>query len=384
MKQKRVFISDIHMSDSRSVCPGNSDFPYSLLTPPSTTILEKFLDYIYSSKDIAELVILGDLFDTWTCPASIEPVKDYSTITEAKHNLGIVERLKQIAESRDIKLTYLPGCHDSEINPGFVIDTFPGINILASASGTPKYSFENISAEHGSRFSLFCSDTASREPYPPGYYIARILAESRTKTGKALKLPQTISAYVKKNFKRRDMVEDTFNSILQFCRISEDTPIKIREKHDSTSVTATDIARKFHNLFRQWHLDNSKEVDAFTGLITDTIGLSEAAHKVYFGKGDSNIVIMGHTHEAELQGFIHSDTFPDSFSETLPCKYIYANTGAWINGINNHTYIETEEYSNRSSVKLYRFTGNKHLLLKERYTESLTADNFISAKQLGV
>lgn len=372
------------MSDSRSICPGNSDFPYSLLTPPSTSILENFLDYIYESDEISELVILGDLFDTWSCPASVSPVTDYSSITEARHNRGIVERLQKISESREIKLTYLQGCYDSSINPGFIIDTFPGINILASATGPVKYTSDHIAAEHGSRYSLFCSETASRTQFPPGYYIARLLSESRTKTGRSLKLPQVIATHVKKNFKRRDMVEDTFNSIMDSCTVDPDTMISGSGNNASENIPAHEIAGQFHNLFRQWHLDDSKEVDAYTALISDTIGLSEAAHKVYFRKGKVDTVIMGHTHEPELQGFVHSDTFPDSFSESLPCRYIYGNTGSWINGINNHTYIETDWYNGRNYVKLFRFTGSKHLLLKERYTESLTADNFMSAKQLGV
>ena len=58
-RTKRVFISDIHLGDERSMTTAN---PYCWFNK-NIPILAQFLNDQLKSPDVKEVIILGDLFD---------------------------------------------------------------------------------------------------------------------------------------------------------------------------------------------------------------------------------------------------------------------------------------------------------------------------------
>jgi hypothetical protein len=75
-------------------------------------ILAQFLDDQLKSPDVKELVILGDLFDTWIIPTTYLPIKSFDRIIANKENKPVIDKLIALAASKDIKLAYVPGNHD--------------------------------------------------------------------------------------------------------------------------------------------------------------------------------------------------------------------------------------------------------------------------------
>ena len=65
-RTKRIFISDIHLGDDRSMSAPN---PYGCLKK-NIPVLAQFLEDQRRATDVKEVVILGDLFDAWIIPVS--------------------------------------------------------------------------------------------------------------------------------------------------------------------------------------------------------------------------------------------------------------------------------------------------------------------------
>jgi UDP-2,3-diacylglucosamine pyrophosphatase LpxH len=101
-RTKRVFISDIHMSDERSMTAQN---PYCWFKK-NIRILERFLDEQLQSTDVKEVVILGDLFETWVVPTNYEPLTSFADICSNPANKPVIDKLKALAAHREIKLAY--------------------------------------------------------------------------------------------------------------------------------------------------------------------------------------------------------------------------------------------------------------------------------------
>nr|NQU90032.1 hypothetical protein [Bacteroidota bacterium] len=109
-------ISDVHMGDKRA-----NEGKYSWFGQ-NKDAMEDFLDTVYQSDYIRQLVIMGDLFDEWIVPCSVSPIDpdaginnsaDYfNAIATAETNAGIIQRLKNIAADTAIELIYIPGNHD--------------------------------------------------------------------------------------------------------------------------------------------------------------------------------------------------------------------------------------------------------------------------------
>ena len=73
--------------------------------------LLNFLNDLLQSQDVAEVVILGDLFDRWVIPADQDPLISFQEIF-AK-NSEVITALQQLAEK--VILTYVPGNHDMSL-----------------------------------------------------------------------------------------------------------------------------------------------------------------------------------------------------------------------------------------------------------------------------
>ena len=92
-KTKRIFISDIHLS-SKEIYDNYLDIAWFKPDRHQQRLLNFIDKYIIAKKNtIKDVILLGDIFNTWICPATIPP-SSYQEIFDA--NLDIINKFKQI------------------------------------------------------------------------------------------------------------------------------------------------------------------------------------------------------------------------------------------------------------------------------------------------
>ena len=127
MPGKRIFISDIHLGDvARYSDPIAARRPRFSPAEHRERLLN-FLDkQILTGKDnVKDLILLGDVFDTWVCPFDAVP-PTYASIFESKENKPILDSLRNIANT-NVNLYYLNGNHDYDLSEIQLQEAIPGI-----------------------------------------------------------------------------------------------------------------------------------------------------------------------------------------------------------------------------------------------------------------
>ena len=100
-RNKLVFISDLHMNNHFSFAPTGDGYShaYTWLDENIPTVAA-FLNWLGKREDVAELIILGDLFDGWVCPMHHAPTMDFMDILTAPENAPIVDALKSLCKKQ--------------------------------------------------------------------------------------------------------------------------------------------------------------------------------------------------------------------------------------------------------------------------------------------
>jgi UDP-2,3-diacylglucosamine pyrophosphatase LpxH len=348
-RTKKIFISDIHMSDAWSMRPPH---PYCWLQK-NIPIFADFLDEQLLAKDVAEIVILGDLFDQWVIPVDRDPLLTIAEICKNPANKNIIENLKTIADSSQVKLTYVPGNHDMCADKAditsrkkFIENTFPGINFICD-SDKPNgvYHSGKLAAEHGNMYCLFNAPdtwTTSNSFLPLGYYISRLIANKVAKEGLQEDYHDVFNRFVQEFQLKPDFIEDLFFAITDDAGLNKDDNINMNGFIPS-AISIKEIGNLYQHLARNWDV-NHKTIRLLSAIIGDIGDLLHAANKEYLSQCNTNIVIFGHTHQYALKKHRQWGT-EEREEESLnpPSLAIYANCGAWVDTMAVCTYIETEE-----------------------------------------
>jgi UDP-2,3-diacylglucosamine pyrophosphatase LpxH len=172
MSGKRIFISDIHLGDDARYNDPKPNRRARFSPSEHGERLLNFLDkqILTGKDDVKDLVLLGDVFDTWVCPFDDVP-PTYVSVFESKENKPILDSLRNVANS-NVNLYYVNGNHDYDLSDTQLQEAIPGII-------TNIRSYEDdalgLYAEHGHLFTLFnrgYTDVANGLPI--GYYITRL------------------------------------------------------------------------------------------------------------------------------------------------------------------------------------------------------------------
>lgn len=376
-RTKRIFISDIHMGDERSM---NDPNHYGWFRD-NIPVLAKFLDDQLHAPDVKEVIILGDLFDTWVIPVDKPPLTKFEDIYSNPANKDVIDKLKALAADSDIKLIYVPGNHDMAMDIAgisstkqFMENNFRGIHFICdSAVPWGKYTTGTLAAEHGNHYCLFNAPdmwTAPKDTFLPlGYFISRIAAYNVSKTGTEDDSLDVLAKFFKDFKEDKDSIEAIFEALVQDAGLKQNDNIDLTGVPGYSAPTTMDTVKNhFSKLIQDWkEMKNIKIKDAIQGDALED--LSSAANLAYFNKSGSNtnIVIFGHTH---CPYFTPIDPFADQVDppphdNDKPWTYIYANCGSWIDnkwldkGLYGCTYVETEEDSNnkRHYVRLKTYSS---------------------------
>jgi UDP-2,3-diacylglucosamine pyrophosphatase LpxH len=101
---RRIFISDIHMGDERSMKPvAPHSYSYGWLQKNITKLPNFLYDQLHA-QDVGQVVILGDLFDQWVIPTDFDPLPRLDDICNNPANQGIIDNLKESARSSRLSL----------------------------------------------------------------------------------------------------------------------------------------------------------------------------------------------------------------------------------------------------------------------------------------
>ena len=309
---KRIFISDIHMGDDRSMKTSvQHPYPYGWLQK-NITILTNFLNKKLQAQDVSQLVILGDVFDQWVIPADLDPLPNIETICSNPANKGILDNLKEFALRS--KLSIVPGNHDMSscaknipIIKDFINTTFPGINfICGDHQPTGVYREGNLVAEHGNMYCLFNAPDAWTNPnsfLPLGYFISRLVAYKVAQTDQSENYLDILSKFINDFKQKPNFVYDLFLAIAEDSGLNESDNINMKGiSAFGPAITIDQVANKYMQLKQDWDKNSHKIDSTFAALGDSFFGLSDAAYRVYLGPGTDpniNIAIFGHTHAWE-------------------------------------------------------------------------------------
>ena len=109
-RTKALFLSDIHLSSQERY--DDTDFPCNykpnIHTPRLTNFLGKYLSKNKSS--LKDVVLLGDIFDTWACPAKeMPPTVDQIVLS----NPEVITAFKRFI-TEGVRLLFVEGNHDHD------------------------------------------------------------------------------------------------------------------------------------------------------------------------------------------------------------------------------------------------------------------------------
>ncbi len=324
MSRRTVFVGDIHIGSGAET----NWYQKSVHEPLLKCLLRYLRD---NSRNIEELVILGDWYDLW----NYHPFCSPPTIgLIMKQNPGLFERQSDgdfISLLDDVNIRFINGDHDMEVElrdinlelsrrtdrkvlPGH------GSDHEKPAVANTYYLNDAVWAEHGHQHDLFnkpaLNDDNPMAPLPLGYFVARIYCHFLQKKIASLhrmdaacvsgcgnpnyesygiKLPDLIAALMQQS--RQGEKFNPARIILDLMlQHNRNNLIDIKMAGKNLAEVRTDgIARFYPGLITE---DNFYEALCEAEVAYDGLGHFVRAH---FSENPHNrVVVMGHTHCASL------------------------------------------------------------------------------------
>jgi len=332
--KKIVLISDVHIGLRRH----KSEWFKKEHEKP----LCDFLGWIATRGDkVKDLVILGDFFDNWVCPAGVIP-PSIEDIIGAKPNHPIWTVL-HLCLRRLSNVFYVKGNHD-------MATTQEDLDLLRDKTSgkAPRlidcYLDGLLVGEHGHAEAMFNAPDLAHDPVfgiPLGYFVTRVLAV----TEKSADCPEAIGKYFlsahESKQKGRTLSETVLDAVMDFVGLKDKDMVEMGA--GVPDPTLGEVKAKYRDLYEYWK-EKKGEGKAVDALRAEAFGL---AGYVSMLQKRFKIAVLGHTHEAKLKSYPQQVKHDDSIKVTD----IYANAGKWCTG--KPTYVEvTNHTGGKWDVKL--------------------------------
>lgn len=378
VRNKIVTISDLHVGIDNSYAE----------SAKNQTLLVEFLKRLHHTKDVRELVIIGDFLDAWYLPIYYPSYTDEEKFYKGviANNQELIDELKHVIKS-GIRLVYVPGNHDLTLQQNVLSEAIPGIIQVSDAQGLGTYytgDRREIAIEHGHRYDVFSApDHISNKELcgndktilPAGYFYARYAA-TWVIEGK----PTIEKKYPAVNIVPDETNSDQYGAYLYYALIStvskrftpkEDLNDKIFKMHiagfndDYTYLDfypqlqsdGTISAKLYKNIQRTWAerqvQNNVKVPNSFIKAVKGTLSweyyLEQAKVQYLENKNEKvDVVVFGHTHMP-----VHCKVGEGKY---------YINDGTWVD--NNTDFPEaTRTFAvittgEQDTVGLYMYENN--------------------------
>jgi len=128
MKNKIIILSDIHIGDNSPTCW----YQKSVHEPYLAAILKWVID---NAQDVSELVLAGDVIDTWTYPFNVRPPVFTEIAAKNPNIFGLQGWLARALDALGGAVTYISGNHDMSVTEAVsplsraqadIVSGFPG------------------------------------------------------------------------------------------------------------------------------------------------------------------------------------------------------------------------------------------------------------------
>ncbi|MCF8130226.1 MAG: metallophosphoesterase [Deltaproteobacteria bacterium] len=326
-KTKRFFISDIHLSSQALYDDPKKPAWYD--PEIHNTRLLGFLEKtVLAQKDqVKDLILLGDVFNTWVCPAKKAPPK-YSEIFTA--NRPVLNMFKKIIKA-GIDLYYVNGNHDYDLDPATIKSVIPGIAVINY------YRSGRIYAEHGSQYDIYNKPDFVTDPAfgrPIGYFISRLVSSLGAEGYGLIDLADYLDDILEAALTSQNIFSSIIEGLAERANMKETDNITLPHQK---KISIEALKERFERLSGVYTLNE---------LINDLYqrrylnGPADRLCRRY----DFNVVVFGHTHNAMLD----KDWF-------LTSDRIYANAGCWCK-TNAHS-VEVDKIRDpkqKARVRLYK------------------------------
>ncbi len=367
-------ISDIHMGDARA---NNNHYSWF---GKNADALENFLDFIYNDDEVKELVLMGDLFDEWMVPYTVNPIDPlsginnsadyYAAIANCQVNKPIFDKLRDIANNPDIDLLYVQGNHDMLLTKITLESLIPGIKWKGDVTGIGLYEpVTGIVMEHGHRYDFFNCPQPLVNPnhfLPPGYFISRLYAAGLELSAAKVKneiLPNKGSLkfitawnlailYTINDF-NMELPDMNANNILMGGIDGYNDPLSFNGVMDMYNANIEDLWPQTQSINKV-----PVPLSVFSAILNGTELYTAALIEFMQNSAAPNqnkVVAFGHSHKPEI--LVHP-----------PLNYtsIYGNSGSWLdedqskNKVRTFLTIEPGEWSGSDLdvVMLYQYNLN--------------------------
>jgi len=323
MTGRRVLISDIHLGDDVRYRHPDPARRARFFPSEHRERLLKFLDIqILNAKDkIQDLVLLGDVFDTWVCPFDELP-PTYDSIFDSRENKPILESLNRIAAS-NINLFYVHGNHDYDLTEARLQAAIPGIITQPGSYQEPEL---GLHAEHGHRFTLFNQSFPEvAEGLPIGYPITR-LAEH---LGGYVRGFKDLVGYLDEAFDLASGCENIYEAIIE--GLAERAHAEHIVMPGQTKISVEQVKSIYKNL--PYHDEPFK-----VGMKLASEGDLEKFGDQLSEQHKHKVVVLGHTHTAKID--------KDSL---LVKDRVYINSGNWCGKEAHCVVIEPGDHGRTSA-----------------------------------
>lgn len=343
---KVAIISDVHVA-FRDTKFGDGWFKGKYIG-----LLTIVLNKIAMDKNINKLIINGDFFDTWLCPANRKPFNNAGEIIDLWKNAPFMPALKSCIDLCD-EVWYIPGNHDMGISQKDLdkIVGDSGKKIILKEPGTfeAKELFNSpnndckFHIEHGNAADLFNAPVSPTDKdaigkFPFGYFVTRLANQTSFK--KVDKIYKEVFKSITKIPEYKEILEgdgnkdseykvgkfliETFVNVLvakanlslkEGEKLTDNSEIVMPDGYKN--VTIGELKKKYHSLFskyQKFQKENAspEDLDAFHKYYLIAVGknglnkyarerFGKKSYKLWFKRMFSipkpeKIVVMSHTH----------------------------------------------------------------------------------------
>ena len=310
--QKTIIISDIHISNGAN---------YSWFRPPCPDYICEVLNRIANDSGVGELVLLGDVFDLWVYPLDVVPL----TVSQIIQANPSVTKAFQKCVQNILNVYYLPGNHDMGVK---TIDLQPfssggkDIQLISPEKYNRKY--ENTRhLEHGHAVDMFNAPDNSSDTiggYPLGFFISRMAATASDQSvvwQDLTKLLQQMGATHRAMGPAMIdviswgpfLVDAIITYLEKRAGVQNNTTIRFSEPELDNKYTVASIKSHYTTLCSTWYsrcTDLEEFIDKMLAGYLPS-GLDWYAKKLLSGAAPPKVVVLGHTHHAELVDGYYND-----------------------------------------------------------------------------
>ncbi|MDH3974215.1 MAG: metallophosphoesterase [Deltaproteobacteria bacterium] len=371
--ERYIFISDLHLGDNNSYRPDKQGaYPYGW-TNKHVVELENFLtelDQHEETSGTGEVMIVGDLVDTWVCPSALNP-PSFDDVLSAEHNSGVISALNRVASQK--KLKYIPGNHDMLIKRETLLKYISGLEVVGNATGHVKFYDGLLVAEHGHEYCLFNAvDTWSRHNghLPMGIFMAQLAAVGTYEKNDKPDYLEILEKFVKSFSPNKDFAKQVLNAIRNYeikdvGAVATDPFLMNNMDGLGAEVSYDEVINVFGDIYDQWDKCSGSGIPATLAAAGDGGILRPAAELKYLIPGHAKIAIFGHTHKYEVKrGYVGAEDSENAPHEASRASVIYGNCGTWIDS-RNCNFIVTEKCTVKDENRIY-LRGYEYTFSREK------------------